>query len=1074
MSAQASQSHWERLVKYALGCVVGEMAQTWVPLRPAPDERPRWFPHEGPELLVTGRADHAEAPKPVADHLNGRMGGQSPLLYGWPIVVIQGRDTGYRRQKQVTPLFLLRLERTKMDGGKGWRLTPSHTPEFNAATLASQPEDADVVAEIRDLELPFEDADGMAQAADEVAQRLGHPPQALDPDNCKTLDAGANLAEGVHNAAIYLSADFAAHRWLVRQDLEDLREREDWRETAASWLVEPPRKGERNPSSPLAAALPCNESQEDALKLMRTQPLTIITGPPGTGKTQLVINAVVNAWLDGEKVLVASTNNAAVDVAVERANADVTPGLLVRTGRREIKQEVPAVISAAQARSRRFQGPSPERAARTMAQASGRRSAQTAKNVNRQKLGQRLMSLVRERDEMQDRLLEEAEAMAQGGQVSAARLAEIRKGMRPQSNAWAKACNQRDHAPAFVPRKVRTCSMRTRKRFTAAEAASLGKQAERLDLEGISRFVGRIKLRSYIGCPISTPMGRIREWASCMAEAEAERRRAEDDRKQKQDLDKAANDAERRLIKTMGSVFGGTSDAKRLEWACMERRLSQKENEYKRLGDECGKPVQLSAAADDELRRVDIEWWRHSLTAVQSKVAHQIADPRPGALPAFSSVSDHYQTFGTAVRKSLAVLRGWACTSMSARGSFPLDSALFDLVIVDEASQCTLADILPLAYRAKRIAIIGDPNQLRSITTLGDAHLRRIAKDAGQSEAELRTRGIHHKDGSAYQAFDHASEQAGVTGPCAIDEHYRCHPHIAKWFNEAFYGGSLRVLTPVSEPLGKRVLTWHDVSGDSRRPRDRGGWVNEAQGRKAVELVRDALSPDRSIGVITPYAAQGALIAHLATQKIDDAALADADFISGTAHKLQGSERDVIIFATTFTPNMPSGAAKWIEKERNLINVAASRARRHLLVIGHPDLDHKHSKTLASLREYIIGVRDGAGTPDIPVHSHSDAERLLWEAMRRAGLSPIGKMDVNGYELDFALTDGDIKVNVEVDGDHHRSESGRRRRNDLARDEILSALGWHVLRLDAWHCLGAPDDAAAEVREQWRRLRNSA
>ena len=48
-----------------------------------------------------------------------------------------------------------------------------------------------------------------------------------------------------------------------------------------------------------------------------------MTGPPGTGKTQLVVNAVTNAWLEGEKVLVTSTNNAVVDVAVARAETDV-------------------------------------------------------------------------------------------------------------------------------------------------------------------------------------------------------------------------------------------------------------------------------------------------------------------------------------------------------------------------------------------------------------------------------------------------------------------------------------------------------------------------------------------------------------------------------------------------------------------------------------------------------------------------------------------------------------------------------------------------------------------------------
>ena len=460
---------------------------------------------------------------------------------------------------------------------------------------------------------------------------------------------------------------------------------------------------------------------------------------------------------------------------------------------------------------------------------------------------------------------------------------------------------------------------------------------------------------------------------------------------------------------------------------------------------------------------------------MQAKVAERLATARAGTLPAFSSVSMHSAPFGQAVEKALKVFQGWGCTTLSAGGSFPLKAGLFDLVIVDEASQCSLADILPLAYRAKRIVIAGDPNQLRAITVVGDAHLRQIALNTGHDEDDLRERGFHHKDGSAYQAF----EYAGDSPPCLLDEHYRCHPHIAKWFNETFYGGDLNVLTDAAKGVGKRALVWRDVAGDSRRPRGRGGWVNEAQARTTVELLEDLIKPELTIGVVAPYAAQGVLIDHLIrqSQRIGEDLLAETDFVCGTAHKLQGSERDIVIFSSTLTPNMPSGAANWIEQERNLMNVAVSRARRMLVVVGHPDLDPERSRTLASLREHILAV-ESAGEPGgsraAPVHTHSDAERLLVEAMRRRGLAPLGKVDVEGFELDFALMDGSAMLNVEVDGDHHLDIRGQQRRNDLVRDEILGSLGWKVLRIPAWRCHDAPDEAADEVRSTYERLSASS
>ena len=48
----------------------------------------------------------------------------------------------------------------------------------------------------------------------------------------------------------------------------------------------------------------------------------------------------------------------------------------------------------------------------------------------------------------------------------------------------------------------------------------------------------------------------------------------------------------------------------------------------------------------------------------------------------------------------------WAVTSLSARGRVPFEPGYFDLVVIDEASQCDIASALPLLYRAKRSVII--------------------------------------------------------------------------------------------------------------------------------------------------------------------------------------------------------------------------------------------------------------------------------------------------------------------------------------------------------------------------------
>ncbi|WP_242440959.1 AAA domain-containing protein [Streptomyces sp. CB02923] len=62
-----------------------------------------------------------------------------------------------------------------------------------------------------------------------------------------------------------------------------------------------------------------------------TRRLTVATGPPGTGKSQLVANLVATAISAGQTVLVASTNNEAVDEVWRRCDT-LVPGSIVRTG----------------------------------------------------------------------------------------------------------------------------------------------------------------------------------------------------------------------------------------------------------------------------------------------------------------------------------------------------------------------------------------------------------------------------------------------------------------------------------------------------------------------------------------------------------------------------------------------------------------------------------------------------------------------------------------------------------------------------------------------------------------------
>ena len=69
----------------------------------------------------------------------------------------------------------------------------------------------------------------------------------------------------------------------------------------------------------------------------------------------------------------------------------------------------------------------------------------------------------------------------------------------------------------------------------------------------------------------------------------------------------------------------------------------------------------------------------------------------------------------------------WAVTNLSIRSRIPLVSGLFDLAIIDEASQCDIPSAIPILFRANRVGVVGDPHQLSHVTKIKrsrDAQLR--------------------------------------------------------------------------------------------------------------------------------------------------------------------------------------------------------------------------------------------------------------------------------------------------------------------------------------------------------------
>jgi very-short-patch-repair endonuclease len=185
---------------------------------------------------------------------------------------------------------------------------------------------------------------------------------------------------------------------------------------------------------------------------------------------------------------------------------------------------------------------------------------------------------------------------------------------------------------------------------------------------------------------------------------------------------------------------------------------------------------------------------------------------------------------------------------------------------------------------------------------------------------------------------------------------------------------------------------------------------------------------------------------------------------------------------------MPEGSIGFLTKTPNLFNVAITRARACLIVVGsRAGVGHSGIGYFEAFVRYFdsLGSRTNAVSPAsaelgprYPKVARpelvSDWERYFYERMYVTGLRPIPQYDVENYTLDFALLDGDRRLNIEVDGErYHRSWNGELLLRDRLRNHRMIELGWDVKRFWVYQIRDETDLCVQRVRE-WMDAREAS
>jgi very-short-patch-repair endonuclease len=385
---------------------------------------------------------------------------------------------------------------------------------------------------------------------------------------------------------------------------------------------------------------------------------------------------------------------------------------------------------------------------------------------------------------------------------------------------------------------------------------------------------------------------------------------------------------------------------------------------------------------------------------------------------------------------------------------------MFDVIIVDEASQCGF-EALPLIYMGKKILIVGDDKQISPDAVGLPLHAVHHLQEEFLYDFDFKS-----SFDITSSLFDHGKLRYGQWR-ITLREHFRCMPEIIRFSNDLCYSDTplipLRQYSPNRLPPLEHVF----VSGGYREGTNN-RTINRPEAEAIVtriaELCVDSRYDGKSMGVVVLQGeAQAALIENQLLERLGAEEMERRRLVCGNPYSFQGDERDIMFLSLVAANNGRIGPLAKAADERRF-NVAASRARDQMILF-HSVTCNDLSTTC--LRRKLLEFFENTKPQQIAGIDRDELERRAAQDNRRVVNPPapfdswfevevalellrmnfvvLSQYEVAGKRIDLVVEGGQARLAVECDGDNWHGAD--RYEDDMQRQRQLERCGWEFFRV---------------------------